>query len=216
VSYKRSSLDGKVRCHRRDLLHWGSMSCGLAAGLAPTSPNFARSDMWTRPRRKLRGFGDLTSVFVRRQQTAVSARCLRERWRIGHVYILVNDRWQAKRTPVLDVRSEVERNHGDNLTGSLRRDRSLGPPYGGLAWLRAHPPHRFSSSLLALPRGCGLRRQHSRLASLTRTMAIEWAGYGVCVNAIMPGVFRTALSTKTSGLTASVEFLHAHACEALR
>jgi NAD(P)-dependent dehydrogenase (short-subunit alcohol dehydrogenase family) len=30
--------------------------------------------------------------------------------------------------------------------------------------------------------------------SLTKTLAIEWAKYGVCVNAIAPGVFRTDLN----------------------
>jgi len=34
------------------------------------------------------------------------------------------------------------------------------------------------------------------VASLTKSLAIEWAPYGVCVNAIAPGVFRTALNQK--------------------
>src|SRR3989441_12167972 len=34
------------------------------------------------------------------------------------------------------------------------------------------------------------------VASLTKSLAIEWAPYGVCVNAIVPGVFRTALNEK--------------------
>ena len=34
------------------------------------------------------------------------------------------------------------------------------------------------------------------LAGLTRALAVEWAPYNVCVNAIAPGVFRTALNQK--------------------
>ncbi len=32
------------------------------------------------------------------------------------------------------------------------------------------------------------------VASLTKTLAIEWARYGICVNAIAPGVFRTDMN----------------------
>jgi NAD(P)-dependent dehydrogenase (short-subunit alcohol dehydrogenase family) len=42
----------------------------------------------------------------------------------------------------------------------------------------------------------------SGVASLTKSLAIEWAPYGVCVNAIVPGVFRTALNEKLLDETA--------------
>ena len=32
------------------------------------------------------------------------------------------------------------------------------------------------------------------VAALTKSLAVEWGRYGVCVNAILPGVFRTALN----------------------
>ena len=34
----------------------------------------------------------------------------------------------------------------------------------------------------------------SSVASLTKSLAVEWARYGVCVNALVPGVFRTDLN----------------------
>jgi NAD(P)-dependent dehydrogenase (short-subunit alcohol dehydrogenase family) len=49
-------------------------------------------------------------------------------------------------------------------------------------------------SYLALSEVAAYGASKSGLESLTRTLAIEWAQYGVCVNAIMPGVFRTAMT----------------------
>jgi NAD(P)-dependent dehydrogenase (short-subunit alcohol dehydrogenase family) len=46
------------------------------------------------------------------------------------------------------------------------------------------------------------------VAALTRSLAIEWAPHGVCVNAIVPGVFRTALNEKLlDGTPRGQEFL---------
>jgi NAD(P)-dependent dehydrogenase (short-subunit alcohol dehydrogenase family) len=47
----------------------------------------------------------------------------------------------------------------------------------------------------------------SGLASLTRSLAIEWSRHGVLVNAIVPGVFRTALNTNLLDSERGREFL---------
>jgi NAD(P)-dependent dehydrogenase (short-subunit alcohol dehydrogenase family) len=50
------------------------------------------------------------------------------------------------------------------------------------------------TSLVALSEVAAYGASKSGLASLTKSLAVEWAKHGVCVNAIVPGVFRTSMN----------------------
>jgi NAD(P)-dependent dehydrogenase (short-subunit alcohol dehydrogenase family) len=50
------------------------------------------------------------------------------------------------------------------------------------------------SSFVALYEVAAYSASKAAVASLTKSLAIEWAGHGVCVNAIAPGNFRTDMN----------------------
>jgi NAD(P)-dependent dehydrogenase (short-subunit alcohol dehydrogenase family) len=64
------------------------------------------------------------------------------------------------------------------------------------------------SSFVSLYEVAAYSASKSAVASLTKSLAVEWARFGVCVNAIAPGVFRTELnSALLDGTERGREFL---------
>jgi NAD(P)-dependent dehydrogenase (short-subunit alcohol dehydrogenase family) len=125
----------------------------------------------------------------------------------GKVDILVYAAGRIKRTPFLDV-AEREWNEimDTNLTGAYRVSQVFGRhmverKYGRIIHIAS------LSSFLGLHEVAAYGASKSGLAGLTRTLAIEWARFGVCVNAIAPGVFRTAMNDKLLEGPRGKEFL---------
>jgi len=112
----------------------------------------------------------------------------------GGVDILVNAAGFTKRTPTLEV-SESEWNSvlETNLNGTLRACQIFGRhmierKYGRIINIAS------LGSFVSLHEVAAYSASKAGVASLTKTLAIEWARHGICVNAIAPGVFRTDLN----------------------
>jgi NAD(P)-dependent dehydrogenase (short-subunit alcohol dehydrogenase family) len=110
---------------------------------------------------------------------------------LGSVQILVNCAGRTKRMPTLDFPdAEWDAIIETNLTGTLRACRvfgrhMIGNRYGRIINIAS------LASFVALFEVAAYSASKAAVASLTKSLAVEWAAFGVCVNAIAPGVFRT-------------------------
>jgi NAD(P)-dependent dehydrogenase (short-subunit alcohol dehydrogenase family) len=114
----------------------------------------------------------------------------------GKVDILVNSAGRTKRAPTVDFPEDDWNDILDtNLTGTLRACQVFG----------RHMLERESGSIIniaslstfvALHEVAAYSASKAAVGSLTKSLAVEWSSRGVRVNAIAPGVFRTALNQK--------------------
>ena len=114
--------------------------------------------------------------------------------RFPKIDILINCAGKIKRTPTLTMSEEEWADILDtNLTGTLRACQIFGKHmlergYGRIVNISS------LNSFVALSEVAAYAASKSGVASLTRSLAVEWSKKGVTVNAIAPGVVRTALN----------------------
>ena len=112
----------------------------------------------------------------------------------GKVDILVNSAGRTKRAPTVDF---DENDWNDiietNLTGTLRACQIFGRHFLENAYGRIINIASLST-FVSLFEVAAYSASKAAVASLTKSLAIEWAARGVNVNAIAPGVFKTDLN----------------------
>ena len=114
----------------------------------------------------------------------------------GQIHILVNCAGMTKRVPTMECTEDLWNSIMDiNLGGTLRACQIFGRSmlergYGRIINIAS------LASFAAFYEVAAYGASKAAVAALTRSLAVEWSDQGVCVNAIAPGIFPTALNRK--------------------
>ncbi len=199
MGFSKLDLDGRVAVVIGGTTGIGrAISHGLAEAGADVVCSSRRAEQVEIAAGEIESFGRRT---VRRTSDVADTGSLEELLgavtsELGKVDILVNSAGITKRTPTLDLDiDEWETIMATNVTGTLRACQVFGRHMVGNGYGRIVNIASLST-FVALYEVAAYAASKAAVASLTKSLAIEWAKHGVNVNAIAPGVFKTALNQK--------------------